>query len=62
MQILLKFITNKVLEITTDNLRTTRPKTGNELTNSHTIYIVRHKNWEYNKTKSRSEKIESSNW
>ena len=29
---------------TTDNLRTTHLKTRNELTNSHTIYIVRHKN------------------
>jgi hypothetical protein len=44
MQILLKFITNKALEITTDNLRTTRLKTGNKLTNSYTIYIVRPKN------------------
>ena len=61
MQILLKFITNKALEITTDNLRTTRLKTRNKLTNSHTIYIVHHKNWEYNKIKSRSEKMESSN-
>ena len=62
MQILLKFITNKALEITTDNLRTTCLKTENKLTNSHTIYIVHHKNWEYNKTKSRSKKLESSNW
>ena len=37
---------------TTDNLKTTCLKTRNKLTNSRTIYIVRQKNWEYNKTKA----------